>query len=613
MWTAAKISDLNFNLTSDVFRKGQTRFLRDLDTELQLLHKFVTLYDEKSRLLQTIEKVANKPGKFQKLGYISMRIPQIVSQQLRLVKEIKAQDKKEENLLKIVMYGLGDRIRARMRLPVVPARETLSGEKAFVRKEMRENSFLMDFEIFLERLEDILENQQKRTAEKGWFRDLVEGEQVILPATGEEQYYLMKEGYLMETLNQFAQELFHKLEFRARIESGKRKIIDDFRQTVIVQGSYTLARHLEAASFAEPGLLPSGVKSENITKTSITSKKRYLARRLNHYRIGYSLAELLKKPEDLVFFLLAGAFSEANDEGKKSILALMECTPYGAVVEAIDLTVSGFYGKLVLRKGTTTTRETLVTVLLPCYNEGPRVVHVIECAKEFCSIIGKQGIKSEIIVIDNNSQDNSYQAALSTGVRVLKETRQGIGFAMSTGYRASTPWSLKKNVILKFDTDTRNPRDQIVQWMYNLSKPIIDGKADVVRSVWDPMGFPANLRSTDNIAYNLLYILPKFPWTNKAQTGFQAFRASAVQDALVVPQYGFDLSLFLQILKRGARYKEVKGFVPDVPSKGQGKILPLGNAYAIFTEHNIPLPMLSEIKEIYVQMHAGMQKAASQI
>lgn len=67
-----------------------------------------------------------------------------------------------------------------------------------------------------------------------------------------------------------------------------------------------------------------------------------------------------------------------------------------------------------------------VTLLIPAYNEADTIADVIE---EFraCNRL------NEILIVDNNSSDQTAEIAVKAGTRVIKETRQGYGFALRRG------------------------------------------------------------------------------------------------------------------------------------------------------------------------------------
>ena len=93
-----------------------------------------------------------------------------------------------------------------------------------------------------------------------------------------------------------------------------------------------------------------------------------------------------------------------------------------------------------------------VSVLIPMYNEEKSIKRTLE------SVLSSEYPKGkmEIIVIDNNSKDNSLKIAKKfTGihnnikVRVLQEKTQGKGYALNKGIRES-----KSQIVLSMDADT---------------------------------------------------------------------------------------------------------------------------------------------------------------
>ena len=68
-----------------------------------------------------------------------------------------------------------------------------------------------------------------------------------------------------------------------------------------------------------------------------------------------------------------------------------------------------------------------VCVIIPCFNEELTLPIMIKQLKAFSSEI-------EILVIDNLSTDNTFHVASMLGVRVVKESKKGKGFAVKKGF-----------------------------------------------------------------------------------------------------------------------------------------------------------------------------------
>jgi glycosyltransferase involved in cell wall biosynthesis len=74
-----------------------------------------------------------------------------------------------------------------------------------------------------------------------------------------------------------------------------------------------------------------------------------------------------------------------------------------------------------------------LTVLIPCYNEEAGIGLVIDEIPVY--LLRRQGLKTKIVVIDNNSNDKTAKIALSKGAEVIQEPAQGKGNALITGFK----------------------------------------------------------------------------------------------------------------------------------------------------------------------------------
>ncbi len=112
-----------------------------------------------------------------------------------------------------------------------------------------------------------------------------------------------------------------------------------------------------------------------------------------------------------------------------------------------------------------------ITVLIPCYNESAAIESVItKFPKE---ALKAYGFELEILVIDNNSSDNTGEIARNAGARVIVETTKGKGNAMRTGF-ASISEDTDYVVMLDGD-DTYKPEEVL-----RLVEPLHSGFADII-------------------------------------------------------------------------------------------------------------------------------------
>lgn len=87
-----------------------------------------------------------------------------------------------------------------------------------------------------------------------------------------------------------------------------------------------------------------------------------------------------------------------------------------------------------------------LSIVMPCYNEENTVGLCIDEAKEF---IARRKLKAEIIVVDNDSEDNSAYVAKAHGAKVIFEGCRGYGAALRKGISVSVG-----RVIIFGDSDT---------------------------------------------------------------------------------------------------------------------------------------------------------------
>lgn len=105
----------------------------------------------------------------------------------------------------------------------------------------------------------------------------------------------------------------------------------------------------------------------------------------------------------------------------------------------------------------------------------------------------------EIIVVDNDSSDDSAAVAASAGATVLRETRPGIGAAGATGYNRATG-----EIIARLDADSIPPTD----WLETIAAEFLQRPdIDAVTGSGDFVDGPAMLRRPGARAYLGAYFL----------------------------------------------------------------------------------------------------------
>ena len=110
-----------------------------------------------------------------------------------------------------------------------------------------------------------------------------------------------------------------------------------------------------------------------------------------------------------------------------------------------------------------------ISIVIPALNEEGivgKTVNLVPLDK-----LKDIGLETEIIVVDNNSTDNTAQEALSAGAIVVHESNRGYGNAYIRGFQETTG-----DIIVMVDADGSHP----LEMMYELISPIIHEDFEMV-------------------------------------------------------------------------------------------------------------------------------------
>ncbi|HET9411574.1 MAG TPA: glycosyltransferase [Candidatus Saccharimonadales bacterium] len=116
-------------------------------------------------------------------------------------------------------------------------------------------------------------------------------------------------------------------------------------------------------------------------------------------------------------------------------------------------------------------RTEKVAVVIPCYNEAESIAKVIKRIPK--DKLHKQGVETTILVIDNNSTDNTATIAKKAGAVVVHEPQKGKGNALRTGFKSVPPDT--DYVVMLDGDDTYNAAE-----MLRLLEPLKSNFCDVV-------------------------------------------------------------------------------------------------------------------------------------
>lgn len=109
----------------------------------------------------------------------------------------------------------------------------------------------------------------------------------------------------------------------------------------------------------------------------------------------------------------------------------------------------------------------IIKVIIPAYNEQDSIANVINDIPD---------IVDEVIVISNNSTDNTEKNAFDAGATVLKESNKGYGYACLKGMDYVAKQDKKPTIIVFLDGDYSDYPEQLI----NVVSPIINDNKDFV-------------------------------------------------------------------------------------------------------------------------------------
>lgn len=190
----------------------------------------------------------------------------------------------------------------------------------------------------------------------------------------------------------------------------------------------------------------------------------------------------------------------------------------------------------------------IINVIIPAYNEGRSISDVI---KDIPSSV------EEVIVVSNNSTDDTESNAKKAGATVLKEPKKGYGYACLKGMEYVASKEKKPDIIVFLDGDYSDYPEELSK----IINPIVNDDIDFVvgtriKSLREPgsMTIPqvfGNWLATHLMKY---FLGAKF-------TDLGPFRAIKYHKLLALQMedktYGWTVEMQLKVLKHHFTYTEI--------------------------------------------------------
>ncbi|RAJ05069.1 phosphoserine phosphatase SerB [Chitinophaga skermanii] len=241
----------------------------------------------------------------------------------------------------------------------------------------------------------------------------------------------------------------------------------------------------------------------------------------------------------------------------------------------------------------------MISVIIPALNEAKTIRQVIQHVKRTPQV-------SEIIVVDDQSMDDTVSHALDEGVRVITSPQRGKGGSMREGLMIAN-----NDIIIYIDADIANyPADMLLR----LASPIMDDEADFVKSYFDRQAG----RVTELVAKPLLSILfPDMSHYKQPLSGMIAGKKSLFEKVTFENDYGVDIGILIDMHRNGARVAEVNIGVIENDMQPLMALSKMSREVAktIFkrAQVNANLETLENINVIQGQMEYALREAAKEL
>lgn len=187
-----------------------------------------------------------------------------------------------------------------------------------------------------------------------------------------------------------------------------------------------------------------------------------------------------------------------------------------------------------------------LSIIIPAYNEERTIAQILEKVQK----VDLGGIEKEIIVVDNNSRDNTAGIVRNIpGVRLVEEQRPGKGAAVKKGFASATG-----DIVIIQDADLEyDPNDYPT-----VIAPILEDRTEAVNGVRIESRHRGDrvviyfLGGLGNFAIAWLTNVLYMHYAKEYEGCYKAFTKTLVDSIPVhTDNFDFDNELVCKLLKRG--------------------------------------------------------------
>lgn len=187
-----------------------------------------------------------------------------------------------------------------------------------------------------------------------------------------------------------------------------------------------------------------------------------------------------------------------------------------------------------------------ISLVIPCYNEE---IGLAEILKNDLSFI------DEVLVVDNNSTDNTAVIALENNCKLFKEKQKGYGAAYKTGLANAAG-----DIIVTMDGDNTYPTTEIER----LVKALLEKKLDFISASRLDNGRPSSMGLVNYLGNKILTITTRLLYFRKikdSQSGMWILRREVLEK--IKPKsngMAFSQEIKIEAIKNGLNFAEL-----DIP------------------------------------------------
>ena len=189
-----------------------------------------------------------------------------------------------------------------------------------------------------------------------------------------------------------------------------------------------------------------------------------------------------------------------------------------------------------------------IKVIIPAFNEADSIAKVISEIPDSVS---------EIIVVSNNSTDNTVENAQKAGATVLTEDRKGYGYACLRGIDYLSKQSKPPEIIVFIDGDYSDYPEELDK----LVQPILESNIDMVIGARSPeLREPGSMTPQQVFGNKLATFLMKVLF-KASFTDLGPFRAIKYEKLMLLEMedktYGWTVEMQLKAIKKNLTYTEI--------------------------------------------------------